>query len=120
MKEPAPELTLGGVLGRLSEYLDGLADEIHAVEFVIGEELGSGLSQATSGITRLQRLDFVRQSLEDLAILTLALSRQSKGDLPPGIGAQLRLDATRHLLRSKSRSHWAVAQDESLGDVDLF
>ena len=120
MSEPSADVSLERVLQRVSSHLDGLAGEVHALEYVIGEELGSGTTHPSSGITRLQRLDFLRQALEDLAILTLAMAGQSKGRMHHATASKLRLDTTKQLLCAASDGLKQPVQKPSNGDVDLF
>ena len=106
------------VLRRLSEHLDGLAAEVLQIEQAIGEDLGDGVSRAAATITRLQRLDFLRQSLEDSALLVLLLSRAER--VPEAMQGKLRLDTTRALLACDQRRVPPSFPLRSSGDVDLF
>ena len=120
MDESYTALSLQTLMRRISDRLDALAGDVHAIEHIIGEELGTGRAQPSTGITRLQRLDFIRQSLEDLALLSHLLSRDSTGTVRSGIAEKLRLDATKTML---DPSPLAVAEPFSsptIGDVDLF
>lgn len=114
-------LALNGVLERLSNHLDGLADEVHQIEHAVGEELGSADYNGSENIMRLQRLDFLRQSLEDMALLTLGLSHAEQGRVDIAMTQKLRLDASREVLLHALRTvKPPTLGGKTRGDVDLF
>ncbi|MFK7835806.1 MAG: hypothetical protein AB8B60_06270 [Sulfitobacter sp.] len=104
----------------MAKHFDLLADETHQIEHAIAEELAGDRTTIPRNITRLQRLDFLRQSLEDMALLTLILSKHTQGELPNDMAQKLRLEATRTVFRSAITPTAPVQADEAAGDVDLF
>lgn len=115
---------LDQMMHRLSTHLDGLAAEVHRVEHAIGESLGRR-SDDDAPITQLQSLDYLRQSLEDLSLLTLMLGRRSDlGVLSADEGLQitrkLRLAVTRQILLSLDSPETFGASCRNAGNLDLF
>lgn len=108
------------VLRRLSMHLDGLAADVHAIEHAIGEESGRNPVAHNSYIKRLQRLDFLRQSLEDLALLNLFLADHVSGTLSSSLGQSLRLASTKALLNPDAREPETSISNACIGDLDLF
>lgn len=117
----APELKLATLLERVSGSLDALADIVHGVEHTIGGELGNGKAMPMESITRLQQLDLIRQTLEDLSILSLALSKDRDGVVQPDVAEKLRLTATKELLKA-APAHAEATRGTPVdsGAVDLF
>ena len=103
------------ILRRISDHLDQLAEEVHAIEHALGAEV-SNLSRESSTIKRLQRLDFLRQSLEDTALLMHFLATEQPDQAQPDIARKLRLDTTRALMATDA----AAGEAPGLGEVDLF
>lgn len=116
----APGMSLRGLLKRVSHHLDSMASEIHGIEHTIGEELVSISTQRMESITRLQRLDFLRQSMEDLALLTLFLSNNHDGSIDIGLAEKLRLETTKQLVLGNADPLALPSSQNSLGEVDLF
>ena len=118
MESSEPEIVPHGtILARMSDRLDALADDIHQIEQTIGGDIDGTQAKSFQVIRRLQRLDLVRQSLEDLALLSLTLSRDPGADLDCGTISKLRLDVTRTLLRPDTATRSSAV---TVGDVDLF
>ena len=124
MADRLPNPSLEEVLSRLSLHLDNLASRIYDVEEALGNSLTSDQPEISS-IQKLQSLDFVRQSLEDCALLVHLLGVDRKGisakhiDLHD-LSRKLKLDTTKLLL---SRENTAVRGDQrcsATGDIDLF
>lgn len=116
-----PELGLSTVLARVSASLVSLADLVHGVEHAIGAELGPGTASLSAGnITRLQHLDLVRQTLEDLSILSMALAKDSDGVVNTHIAEKLRLAATKQLLAAQVSPSLSNEPLADTGTVDLF
>ncbi|MEM6941809.1 MAG: hypothetical protein AAF509_16990 [Pseudomonadota bacterium] len=105
---------------RISAHLDGLAAEAHALEQIVGSGLGPELSTETQSITQLQRLDFLRQSLEDVALLCLLLSDDCAGIVNQETVQRVRLESTRALLLGTSTKAIAITAPINSGDLDLF
>jgi hypothetical protein len=114
-------LSLSALLARLSGHMDGLATEVHRIEHAIGDELGRTAAQGAQTITRLQRLDFLRQSTEDLALLLYFLSKDHDGTLDRDLAENVRLDVTKALIKDRKSSGINLLPDENtMGEVDLF
>lgn len=114
-----------GVLHRMSAHLDDLAARVYHVEHAIGDDLLGAGPQAASNIQRLQTLDLLRQSLEDMALLTLYLSQCSDLSMlqvkqPQILADKLSLDVTKSLLMARLVPSPSSYTSESNGDVDLF
>ncbi|WP_298912251.1 hypothetical protein [uncultured Roseobacter sp.] len=111
------------IVGRLSSYLDKLAGQVFDIEEAIGQTLSNNSVSNKNAITDLQALDFLRQSLEDLALMTLLLSDCGKcsvsASMLGAIGDKLKLRTTRLLLDGHEPNQFGHDQ-ESLGDLDLF
>lgn len=112
-----PELTVSGLMERLSQHLAGLAEDAGFLEQAIGTGLAPDTCLSGETIMQLQSLDRLRQSLEDLAVLSDALGQE-----PPGaealdaerLSGLCRLDCTRQLLRPQPGDR------EQKGALDLF
>lgn len=117
METLAENVSLDRVLRHLSAHLESLAEDVHEIEVLVSQELGKTRSLGTDGITRLQRLDHVRQSLEDASLLVHFASRTCEGGLPAATAMKLRLEATRNLLVGQPLQK---PRNEPAGDVDLF
>ena len=120
MKTAGTPNSISDTLARLSAHLDMLAGQIFCVEEALGTVLSDESSTAGISITRLQSLDFTRQSLEDCALMLQALSAdpsaQAALENSSALEQKLKLDATKKLLFAKK----AMISFESDGDVDLF
>lgn len=122
-----PDQTLEGVLHRMSTHLDGLASLAHDVEHAIADQRGTQHADAGSDrMARLQNLDFLRQYTEDLALLTLHLSKldlaatRISGHQIVKLSHRVRLERTRALLFPQAEPVGAEAPSITTGDVDLF
>lgn len=104
-------------------YLDKLAGQVFDLEETIGCTIASEKASDPQTITNLQALDFLRQSLEDLALLTLLLGNSKKKTLGLNelrqVGEKLKLKSTRSLLEGENCHHFGE-KTASLGDLDLF
>ncbi|WP_299507980.1 hypothetical protein [uncultured Roseobacter sp.] len=111
------------IVGRLSCYLDKLAGQVFDIEETICQALADSTESSKNTITDLQALDFLRQSLEDLALMTLLLSERDGKDLGAkglhGVSDKLKLRTTRSLLEGKEPSIFG-AEEHTLGDIDFF
>ena len=117
MEGSAPGATLPALMMRISGQLDRLAGETFAIEEALGNELGGAAMAGAGNIMRLQRLDFLRQSLEDLALLTHFVSQRVSGPIDAEWRHRVRLDVTRALLDGSDRELPDAAPG---GEVDLF
>lgn len=112
--------SLSDLFVRMSDHLDGLAAEVHAIEHAIGDEMDIVVAQDGETIMRLQRLDFLRQSLEDMALLSNFLSKDHDGILQTNLAQQMRLDVTKRLICGGEPPSDKIRQEDAIGDVDLF
>lgn len=120
MNDGATPIPIPDLMRRLSVHLDSLAAEVHEIEHAIGQELGKDSTFDDGQIKRLQRLDFLRQSLEDMALLKHFMADHLIGEIPNGLESRLRLESTRTLLKPRQKQPEPVLQSRALGDVDLF
>lgn len=65
---------LSAVLARLSAHLDKMAGQVHDIEAELGNILLADRSERHISISKIQLLHFIRQSIEDCALLTHYLS----------------------------------------------
>ncbi|MGJ8545570.1 MAG: hypothetical protein ACSHWZ_09020 [Sulfitobacter sp.] len=120
---PETTLAIEVFLERLTAQLDGLVAQVFELERTMGETFADQGQVPHPAIIQLQTLDFLRQSLEDLALLTSV----SAGAIQTGTGPQLslattaeklRLDTTRAILSTQNEV--PVTPDQNYGDLDLF
>jgi hypothetical protein len=110
------------VLSNVSLHLDALADRIMVLEETVCKSLAVvGGELNNSRVTELQSLDFLRQSLQDLAVLIHLMDLHAPYDaadqLPlDKVTSKLKLAATKELLHKSSH----LKNLSSLGDVDFF
>lgn len=115
------DVAIPDLLARLARRLDAMAEDVHEIEQLIAEAPMGDTVPDAAGITKLQRLDFVRQALEDMALLSLFAARHCEGVLPGTFARKLRLDATRALFTPADTAWQDAAQPRaSAGEVDLF
>ncbi|WP_300030376.1 hypothetical protein [uncultured Roseobacter sp.] len=117
-------VSLAKVMERASNQLDLLAAQVFDLEETIGSTLSDDTIARGSDITRLQALDYLRQCLEDLALLTMLLNRDPKQkDIliadAEQLASKLKLEVTRGLL-SPEKSESEAPRKRVVGDVDLF
>ncbi len=122
---PSHDLSLTELLARLSRHLDALSGEVHVVEHGIGSHLSGSDLRAPRAITQLQSLDYLRQSLEDLALVAHLAGRlpEVQGHHCSGvdaIAAKLTLQRSKALLQSGQMPVPTDFADTGQGDVDLF
>lgn len=114
-----PPKDLNEFLGDFSNQLDRIASQVFHVEEVISELLSARAATDYSTITKLQSLDYIRQSLEDLALLAHLLKIQNLeakievNRLLP----RLKLEETARLLERKNNKQRPA---QSNGEIDLF
>lgn len=105
-------------LSSLSLHLDGLAEELLALEKAIAGPLDQDLMDQDA-FRQVQRLDFARQSVEDCALLAHLLGRVASGQVERGsVPAKLTLESTRAILIQEGPNQPAEKLAE--GEVDLF
>ena len=114
------------VLSRLSAHLDRLSCQIYDVEEALGKiwaEPGAGAG-ASASVTRLQSLDYVRQSLEDCALLVHYLGKTShvnelSNECAGDLRGRLKLNTTQNLV-IPFNSPKSSGQNADTGGVELF
>ena len=112
------------VFDNLSAHLDRLAEQVCDIEEALGLSLPENSSACSISITKFQSLDFIRQSLEDCALLVHYLSLHRKGDGvsdqdATAISSKLKLDATKNILQP-NQAREPEQNAISGGDLDLF
>lgn len=107
------------VLANLSSHLDVIAGQIFEIEEAVGLLVVQRTEMDSSTIARLQKLDFVRQSLEDISILSHLLKREefSIEIEIESIVPKLKLEDTVRILTG---SNLFVADIRQKGDIDFF
>ncbi|TMM54669.1 hypothetical protein [Sulfitobacter sabulilitoris] len=107
-------IKISPVLARVSAHLDDLAGQVQSVETTVGSLMITPDAQA---ISQLQTLDYLRQSLEDLARLVGFLGQPDADAAPQrAICAHLRLTSTKLLLQLGTED----TDTTTSGDFDLF
>ncbi len=117
-------LTAETLMARLSEHLKGLAAEVQQVEQVVGSTALRAQLSSQDAIVQLQSLDYLRQSLEDLTVLTMLLARSDEAGVsalqdPVQIRGRMRLGSTKALFDAPLSGH-ALTTLNKAGNVDLF
>lgn len=107
------------VLANLSRHLDIIAGQIFEIEEAVGLLVEQEKKMDNSIIARLQKLDFVRQSLEDISILSHLLKREdcSIQIEIDSIVPKLKLEGTVRILTGSNQS---VIDTCHQGDIDFF
>lgn len=107
------------VLANLSRHLDIIAGQIFEIEEAVGLLVEQEKKMDNSIIARLQKLDFVRQSLEDISILSHLLKREdcSIHIEIETIVPKLKLEET---VRLVTGSNQFVTDTHLQGDIDFF
>lgn len=112
-----------GVLARLSKHLDHLSGQVFDTEEQLGELLVSVSPQKPVAMDKIQSLDFIRQSLEDCALLLHCLSDQKNDHLEP---KQLLENAHQRMKLNTTQKIVVPANDDverdakTPGSIDLF
>lgn len=124
MPSQGSHIELSLVLARLSAHLDKVAEQVHEVEAELGTLLSVRQSEIHKSISKIQLLDFVRQSLEDCALLTHFLSTSAAfnnldNETARTLSAKLKLSATQDLL-TRDHKDYQKASRENYGIIDFF
>ncbi|QJF51175.1 hypothetical protein [Roseobacter ponti] len=125
MTEPCSEgETVGKILARVSGHLDALAAQVFTIEQAVGATVLRSGNTSGATITEIQGLDFLRQSLEDMALLMHLLNKreqaQNSGDSDlQRIAQRLKLNSTQKLLSSEVCQNRQI-ETETSGELDLF
>lgn len=125
VEPPAMDKNLSNVLSRLSAHLDRLGNQIHGIEQAISQQFCANSPPLAGTITQLQSLDYLRQSLEDLTMLTLLLSRADgmgclRKSLAAEISEKLNLNDTKALIFGHSAGAAFAPSINNPGDFDLL
>ncbi len=99
------DTSLKSVLLRLSDHLDSLSTKVLIVEEALGDTLGKFDQQTAIDLKKVQQLDYVRQSIEDCALLSLLLAQMDFEVLDVifderQIATRLKLESTVSILKS--------------------
>lgn len=118
------DVPLPQILLRLSQHLSLLAAHAKALDTDGDTATNDGTTLPDYVIKRLQGIDFLRQSLDDLCILTFLLGSEEKTPYltqtqAQAAASQLRLSATRMLLDVGPFSAPVTSQDAS-GEPEFF
>ncbi|MEM9969156.1 MAG: hypothetical protein AAF755_13825 [Pseudomonadota bacterium] len=118
------EIATQPLFKRLAVHMDGLAARVHRIECLLSPQMLDASARENRTIRDLQHLDYLRQSLEDCALLLLLLGQHlSQSFLTvediAAIQEKLRLESTQELftdpvVRPVSTLH------ENTGEIDLF
>lgn len=111
------------LLARIATYLDTLAGHVFEIEETVGNTIANKVVGDNLAIQNLQVLDFLRQSLEDLALMAVILrdpkTRPLTAETIEAVGRKLKLESTKNLLHSR-RSYDNHVRSDGLGELDLF
>ncbi|WP_299405053.1 hypothetical protein [uncultured Roseobacter sp.] len=111
------------ILKRIAVYLDGLAGDVADLEDTVSDVVKVKEVQDERAIKNLQSLDFLRQSLEDLARMAAAFGESSKNEsseaLIQSAASKLKLKSSRLLLGDTSGAPVKSGKN-GLGEIDLF
>lgn len=119
-----PSNQASAVLARLSKHLDKLSGQVFDMEEQLGSVLDAAHIKETVTLTKIQSLDFVRQSLEDCALLLHYLSHMELSDASDAeafvqITKKLKLNTTQEIAAPNSVTKIAEG-NFSAGDMDLL
>ncbi|MFK7882318.1 hypothetical protein [Roseobacter sp.] len=111
------------ILKRTALYLDKLAGHVFDIEETVGNSIAAKEASDEETIKNLQVLDFLRQSMEDLALMAIILSdpktRPLDEETVKAASSKLRLKSTR-LVLCDIQSERVDTLQENTGDIDLF
>ena len=105
------------ILYSLSDHLDMLAGQILSMEETVGDALRGETNDFAASVSKLQSLDYVRQSLEDCAVLALIIAKNQENGVAPQanqLREKLKLESTKELVSP------AAGSTQKLGEVQLF
>lgn len=113
------------ILDRMSRHLSTLLNEITAIEDALGEVWKLDHVQPVPAVEQIQKIDFVRQALSDLVLLTdLLASTESSAALDRSVTAsisqRLSLDVTRFVAQGVCKECNFSPNGAESGRVDLF
>lgn len=112
------------VFARLSVHLDKLAGQVYDVEEALGGIWSETGAKNGMTVTKLQSLDFVRQSLEDCALLVHYLSLECDVDTlshsaVSEFSQRLKLNTTKGIVAGSSQE-LGMQRGVEPGQIDLF
>lgn len=103
------------IQARLGAHLLGLSALAAELEILISSALAQLGENDINHLQGLQQLDFLRQSLEDVAHLSTAMSQLPATSLQSeGLAGQIRLETTRALINGDNSTR------DTSGDFDLL
>lgn len=117
------QIHLDAVLKSFSSHLDGLAQQINDVEDALSITIEGKNPSNVAPIQKLQSLDYIRQSLEDSALMVHLLSQLElvhglKINDAGAIAVKFKLEKTQELLLLCENP--SLHMTKSSGDLDLF
>ena len=102
-------------------HLDHLANQVLRIEHTLFEDLAIDLSGDPNAIQEIQNLDHLRQSLEDLAILTVRLGGPfGNTAMAPNLCKQIARDLKMHNTKALLAFGVPKARSSDGGSLDLF
>ncbi|GAB5483540.1 MAG: hypothetical protein Pars92KO_32970 [Parasphingorhabdus sp.] len=111
------------ILKRIAVYLDGLAGDVADLEDTVSDVVKVKEVKDERAIKNLQSLDFLRQSLEDLALMAAAFGESNKNESSEAViksaASKLKLKSSRLLLGETSGASAKIGKN-GLGELDLF
>jgi hypothetical protein len=111
---PNAELPIDLLLGRLANHVANLADTLAFVENAASKHFGDSLARDAEAFQDVQNLDYVHQSLTDIAALLTSLGTGDR--TRQSLIHSLKLEATRGLLQSSPAQSEAIAPQT----IDIF
>ncbi len=111
------QMSPNNILNRLSDHLDMLAGQILSMEETVGDALRGETNDFAASVSKLQSLDYVRQSLEDCAVLALIIAKTQENGMAPQaqqLREKLKLQSTKELISP------AAGNKQKFGEFQLF
>ena len=112
---------IDAVLERMSAHLDRLAAQVFYLEETVASHFTDTGDTAAAAIREFQALDLLRQSLEDMSLLSLLVAKSQSR--PPqdiqNLANSLKLDSTKAVLMGSVGSGFVNSQ-LGAGELDLF
>ena len=113
MMDEFSNIKLNEVLARVSLHLAQLADKITSAEAIISRSIIDNIKLDEVDTLSVQNLDFVKQSITDIALLLAALSKET--DLSLLDPSAMKMEKTREILFSAKQTKVTPS-----GVVDIF
>ena len=105
----------------IAKHIENLAKEIREIEDNLSEVVGSKGSVPIKNIQHLQRIDFLRQAVEDLAIIIASVNFETAFNTND-CDTQLKLEASKGLVAAIKGGSCDYYEKVSLpsGEADIF